>query len=83
MDLPVYVSEYLCIKDLLPLWSQVVLDAIDGSIQGDATDEQDGQNKIGECGCEVHHLDTHTDTDNQTMWCNQLERVVFHSKTFQ
>lgn len=54
------MSEYLCIKDLLPLWSQVVLDAVDGSIQSDTTDEQDGQNHIGECGCEVHHLDTHT-----------------------
>lgn len=31
--------EYLCIKDLLPLWSQVVLDAVDGSFEGDATDE--------------------------------------------
>lgn len=56
-NLPVYVSEYLCIKHLLPLWSQVVLDAVDGSIKGDATDEQNGQNHIGECGCEVHHLD--------------------------
>ena len=48
----------LCVKNLLPLWSQVVLDAIYGSVQGDATDEQDRQNNIWECCCEVHHLDT-------------------------
>lgn len=53
--------EYLCIKDLLPLWSQVVLDAVDGSFEGDATDEQDGENDVGERGREIHHLDTRTE----------------------
>lgn len=48
----------------MPLGSQVVLDAVDGSFQGDAADEQDGQNDIGERGCEVHHLRTNTHTHN-------------------
>lgn len=50
---------YLRIKDFLPLWGQVVLDAVDGSIQGDATDEQDGEDHVRESSCEIHHLRTH------------------------
>lgn len=49
---------YLCIQDLLPLWRQVVHDAVDGPFQGDAADEQDGENHVRERGRKVHHLDT-------------------------
>lgn len=54
----------------MPLGSQVVLDSVDGSIKGDTTDEQDGENNIRERGCEIHHLDreTHAHKHNQTMW---------------
>lgn len=52
--------EYLRVKDLLPLWRQVVFDAIDGSIQGDATDEQDGENNVREGSREIYHLRTHS-----------------------
>lgn len=41
----------------MPLWGQVVLDAGDSSLQGDASDEQDGQHHVGERRCEVHHLE--------------------------
>lgn len=50
---------YLRVKDFLPLWGQVVLDAIDGSIQGDATDEQDGEDHVRESSREIHHLRTY------------------------
>lgn len=50
---------YLRIEDLLPLWGQVVLDAVDGSIQGDAADEQDGEDHVRESSREIHHLRTH------------------------
>lgn len=72
------MSEYLRIKDLLPLWGQVVLDAVDGSVQGDATDKQDGQNDIGERSCEVHHLDTHTHIDS-VKGCGEISWKVPHS----
>lgn len=48
---------YLGVQDLLPLWSQVVHDAIDGSFKSDAPDEEDGENDVGERGREVHHLE--------------------------
>lgn len=48
---------YLGVQDLLPLWSQVVHDAVDGSFKGDAPDEEDGENDVRERGGEVHHLE--------------------------
>lgn len=51
-------GEYLRVKDFLPLGGQVVLNAVDGSIQGDATDEQDGENNVRESSREIHHLRT-------------------------
>lgn len=68
-------SAYLCIKDFLPLWSQVVLDAVDGSIQGDATDEEDSQNNIRECGCEVHHLNTQMIT--------QADKIILYTSALK
>lgn len=55
---------YLGVQDLLPLWSQVVHDAIDGSFKSDAPDEEDGENDVGERGREVHHLE-HTGAAGQ------------------
>lgn len=48
---------YLGVQDLLPLWSQVVHNAVDGSFQGDAPDEEDGENQVRERGRKVHHLE--------------------------
>ena len=64
------LSEYLCIEDLLPLWSQEVHDAIDGSVQSDATDEEDGQNDVRERGCEVYNLHTHAHVHTVRLSCN-------------
>lgn len=54
----------------MPLWGQVVLDSVDGSVERDSTDEQDGEDNIRERGCKIHHLhgETHTHKDNQIMW---------------
>lgn len=47
---------YLCIVQLLPLWCDKIKDAIRGTGQGHAPDQQDDQHNIGECGCEINHL---------------------------
>ena len=41
---------------LAEIWLDVVDDPLGSSREGDATDEQDHQNKIGERCCEVHNL---------------------------
>lgn len=69
---------YLCIEDFLPLWGQVVLDAVDSSIEGDTTDEQDGENHIGERGREIHHLDGNQ--DKQRIEFLYSASLAFHMK---
>ncbi len=47
---------YLCIIQFLPLWCDKVKDAIKGTREGHASDQQDDQHNVGKCGCEINHL---------------------------
>lgn len=48
--------DYLGIQDLVPLRCQIIHDPGDGSLQGNATNKEDGEDHIGEGGCEIDHL---------------------------
>ena len=55
---------YLSIEKLIPLWQKEVDDAIDRSFQSEATDEQDGQDNVGEERSEVHGLSSNNNSVN-------------------
>lgn len=58
---------HLCIIQLLPLGCDKVQNAVKGSRQGHASDQQNDQNNVGKGGCEVDHLSRDT-----TRWTERV-----------
>lgn len=47
---------YLWLRDLGEIRNNIVLDSIDGTGQGDASNQQGNQEAVGEQGRKVHHF---------------------------
>lgn len=43
-------------QQVVELGSEIELDALPGSWEGDSSDQQHEQDEVGERGCEIHHL---------------------------
>ena len=51
---------YLGLDEFVKLWCEVVDDSLAGALQSHATDEQNGEDHVGEQRSEVHNLQDKT-----------------------
>ena len=50
--------------NIFHLWAEHVMQPSEGPLEGDPSEEEDGEDHVGEDGCHVHHVARRGDTLN-------------------
>lgn len=62
---------YLWVRQPPQVWVEIEMDSLGGSWQGDPSDQQDQQHRIGKRGCEVNNLQGNCSVLASGISCNE------------
>ena len=54
--------------NIFHLWAEHVVQPSEGPLEGDPSEEEDGEDHVGEDGCHVHHVARRGNTPENTRW---------------